>query len=308
MKQLIFKIFIFSILFFCFIVSVQKFTDKMLKTYRMQDFGIMNDIFDNKINEEIRIYGTSRAMFHFNTKILEESLKKNIYSFGMNGYNFDMIMLRDTLLSKYCDKKPSTIIFSLDITTLSKREDLYESAQFIPYLSNDIVAEKTKHYKGFEKFNYYFPASKYYGQYKLVLHAFQILLFPKLNVYDCYKGYKGNDFTWGRRRNPENKPTNIKLDKESLNNFQFYISRLIAKHIKLILVYSPEYIPLVKRHISNRDQIIDIYSQISRKYSIPFYNFTSDPMCYDMSLFYEESHLNTKGANLFSEKLGHLLQ
>jgi lysophospholipase L1-like esterase len=43
--------------------------------------------------------------------------------------------------------------------------------------------------------------------------------------------------------------------------------------------------------------------QISIKYKIPFIDFSKDSMSYNKEYFYNATHLNKKGADLFTEKL-----
>ena len=46
-----------------------------------------------------------------------------------------------------------------------------------------------------------------------------------------------------------------------------------------------------------------MYRDISTKYSIEFYDYSNDSLCFDKKYFYNASHLNNTGAEIFSKTL-----
>jgi len=66
------------------------------------------------------------------------------------------------------------------------------------------------------------------------------------------------------------------------------------------MVYSPEYIE-GQQLILNRDSIVKIYRDISNKMSVPFLDYSSHPICYDKSCFYNSTHLTLDGAEQFTK-------
>ena len=74
----------------------------------------------------------------------------------------------------------------------------------------------------------------------------------------------------------------------------------------MILVYSPIYIE-GQNFIKNHQEIIELYQSFADKYSFKFINFLTDIICLDKKYFYNATHLNKLGAELFSHKLSTLL-
>lgn len=81
----------------------------------------------------------------------------------------------------------------------------------------------------------------------------------------------------------------------------------MKQNIKLILVYSPEYID-GQKYVQNRVDIIKIFEDFSKKYNLTYLDYSNDPMCNDKDYFYNASHLNEKGSILFSKKIGNDLK
>jgi hypothetical protein len=130
------------------------------------EYEVWNDIYNANANCDIAIYGSSRAWVHIDPEILSDSLVNKAYNFGMDGHNFWMQYLRYLEHVKY-NKKPSTIILSVDMFSLQKRNDLFQLDQFLPYmLWNSNIQEYTSSYIGYNKFDYYLPLIRYSGKYK----------------------------------------------------------------------------------------------------------------------------------------------
>jgi hypothetical protein len=70
----------------------------------------------------------------------------------------------------------------------------------------------------------------------------------------------------------------------------------------LIFVYTPEYIE-GQKYVSNRAQIMGLYKKYSKQYQIPFYDFSNDSISYQKKYFYNVSHLNRLGSELFTAQL-----
>jgi len=94
----------------------------------------------------------------------------------------------------------------------------------------------------------------------------------------------------------------IELDEESVVLFSKYLEECARANIKVIFVYTPEYIE-GQEFVENRDEIMALYTQLSKKYNIQFYDYSKDSMSFDKTYFYNALHLNLKGAELFTTKL-----
>ena len=89
-----------------------------------------------------------------------------------------------------------------------------------------------------------------------------------------------------------------------MEKFDFFLGELQKEGVQVVFVTSPIYIGVTER----TDNIQDFYAfrkHFSEKYSIPVLDYLYDSLCYDTAYFYNASHLNNTGAELFTAKLCH---
>ncbi|MBL0144590.1 MAG: hypothetical protein IPP48_01315 [Chitinophagaceae bacterium] len=278
---------------------------KKSNSFAQKEYPTWNAIIDGKVNSSILIYGSSRAWVNINPTMIGDSLHQTVYNIGIDGHNFWLQKLRDTLLLKN-NVKPKLIIQSLDMFTLQKREDLYNSNQFLPYMlySNEIK-NATNSYKGFSVVDYEIPLIRYYGNYEAMATACNMALNPNNNPVERIRGYQGQDISWNAdfdRAKLTMKNYHVKLDTNTVTLFEQYLKKSNENNIAIIFVYSPEYVE-GQKFVDNREEIINIYTQLGKKYNIPFYDFSRDSISFKKDLFYNASHLNKTGAEVFTKKL-----
>lgn len=271
------------------------------------ELEVWKDIYNSNINCDIAIVGSSRAWVQINPEILKDSLKLSTYNFGIDGHNFWLQYLRHSEYLKY-NKKPKLIIVSVDLFTLEKRIDLYKHSQFLPYmLWNKEIYKFTISYKGFNKIDYYIPLVRYFGERTSLNYSLSKLFSKNNNEKLRNNGFAGKNKQWNsdlEKAKKEKGQLIIDIDKETIRLFKSFVKECKRNGTELILVYTPEYIE-GQCFVSNRKDIINIYKDISYKENVAFYDYSNDSICFNKTLFYNASHLNMKGANIFTQKLAH---
>lgn len=260
---------------------------------------VWNDIYKGELDCELAVYGSSRAWVQINPEILERELKLNAYNFGIDGHNFNAQYLRHLKYVKY-NGYPKYIVHSLDMFTFQKRPDLYNFNQFMPFMLFDFEMYKyTSSYEGFSTLDYFIPMLRF-------RHNVRSL---KLNSntldYSRNKGYKGMDKVWNNDfENAQKLYSNyiVPIDSNSILLYETFINECLENDVKLIMVYSPEYIE-GQKYVENRDEIMEIFLDFSKKYDIPFLDYSSNYMSYDTNFFYNSLHLNAKGSDIFTSIL-----
>ena len=304
MKKFLIKLLLFAILLLLFSVLTDIVITRGLTKSKDKYYVVWNDLVSGKINSPILIYGTSRARAHVNCKILEDSLHLSTYNLGIDGYTFNMEYCRHRLILEN-NIKPKYVIQTLDYHTLGKIEDLYQYEQFCPYFENKIILNTIKNYNGFSWVDYHLPLVRYYGSTKQISSALNVLLRPSHNVGNRYKGFYNIDSNWTFEFDSIKKIRGSlyqKLDMQTVALFNHYLNDLKRRNIKVIFVYTPEYIE-GQKFVANRESIMALYKKISKKYAIPFLDYSSDSICLNRTYFYNAEHLNLRGSNLFSKKL-----
>ncbi|MBC7747130.1 MAG: hypothetical protein H7Z76_00880 [Methylotenera sp.] len=265
---------------------------------------VWNDIYDGKINADVLVYGSSRAWKHINSQLLEDSLGMSTYNLGMDGQLFWLEYLRHKIYLQY-NHAPKLILLSLDIHSLERNEELYNKNQFLPYmLWNKDIYQFTSPYKGFTWVDYNIPLVRYLFNQKATIHT--IISTAKPNQEKTRnKGYKGVDLPWDVKLEIANKRKglyNAYVDSAALKLLEQFVTECATKKIELILVYAPEYIESQK-FFSHKNDVMATYTSLAQKHHLRFLNYLSHTLCSHKDLFFNNTHLNKKGSDLFSEKL-----
>lgn len=281
------------------------FISKQLRNRKQFAYGEIStwsDIYDGKINADIAVYGSSRAWVQIDPGIIANKTNLTAYNLGIDGHNFWLEYLRHSLLLKY-NMKPQTIILSLDMSTLQKNRDLYNLDQFLPYmLFNNEIENSISSYEGFKPYDFKIPLVRYYGNNDAIINALKIFINPKSNLVMRVRGYQGYNRSWNNnfdKLKQHIKPIKINIDIKSLHLFKKFLNECKDQNIKVIMVYSPEYIE-GQSFVKNRNEIMSLYKNFSNKYNIPFYDYSNDTMSFQKKYFYNVGHLNKTGAELFT--------
>ncbi len=274
------------------------------------EFEVWNDIYSSEANCDIAIYGSSRAWVHISPKILSDSLHKKVYNFGLDGHNFWLQYLRHLEFLKH-NKKPETIILSVDIFSLEKEENLYQPDQFLPYmLWNSNFREYTSTYVGYDKMDYYIPLIRYSKKFSTLKLIIRNITKGKPSKRYREHGFLGMDREWSNdfdNAKAKMESYEIKTDLNTIALFERFIKECKDNDIELILVYTPEFIE-GQKFTSNRDEVLQMYRDFSTKYSIKLYDYSADSISFNKTYFYNTGHLNKNGAELFSRDFAHKLK
>jgi hypothetical protein len=286
--------------------SIDRFISENLKisnSHSQREYSTWNAIVDGKLDADIFVYGSSRACTHFDPKIIEDSLGQSVFNLGIEGHTFGMQYLRH-LLALENNSKPKVIIHSVDIGTLQKGR-MYNPDQFLPYmLWNKTFYDYMSMYDGYSYFDYKIPLIRYYGKLEAIKTAIKMSSHQS-NEVQRIKGYLGNDNSWNNDFDNAKKSMKkyVSLpDSLTLSLFDNYLAECKKNKIDVILVYSPYYIE-GQEFIKNQSEIINIYEMLAQKYDFMFLDFTKDEICFDKKYFYNTSHMNKTGAELFTKKL-----
>ncbi|WP_299114699.1 hypothetical protein [uncultured Winogradskyella sp.] len=297
-----------SLLFLCLLYVILLALDIYLSKYLKSshefsgEIEVWEDIYKSNLDLDVAIYGSSRAFVHFNSQILNDSLRLSTYNFGVDGHNFWLQYYRHKEYLKY-NPAPKTIIIAVDMFSLAKREDLYNQHQFLPYmLWNHSLRETLSDYDGYHSAEYYIPFIRYFGKRKK-LPLLSAIISNKKQVKPYRNlGYRGMDRKWNKdfeNAKKKMKSYEVKQHKPSVNLFEKFIVECKEMNINLVLVYSPQYIE-GQNFIKNKEEVVKVFENFSDKYNLEFLNYSNNKISFDKSLFYNSNHLNKTGADIFT--------
>lgn len=278
---------------------------KKSNNYADGEYTTWNDLYGGKINSDIVIYGSSRAWVNIDPDMISDSLQTTAYNLGINGHTFLLQYFRHSLLLKY-NTKPKIIIQTLDAGSMAKGTNLYNPDQFLPYmLNNKEMRQATIVYNGFRSIDYIIPLIRYYGKKEAILEIIKLIFNPAGNTIMKIKGYQGKDEMWNddfKNAQQEIGSYEIKPDTSIIVLFEKYLNECKQQNIKIIFVYPPEFID-GQKFVRNRSDIMALYDKFSQEDDIPFFDYSNDSLSFQKKYFYNSSHLNKTGAELFTAKL-----
>jgi hypothetical protein len=312
MKKFIINISLFAVLSGSLYLTIFWKIEKTLLHSDYLDYSEWNDIYSGKQDNEIVIIGSSRARKMVDPIIISQNDSISVYNLGMEGYKIPFQITKYQIYRKR-NKKPKICIQIVDHFSLTYRPDLYDIEQFLPYLNNPDLTIQLKKYEGFSWVDYNLPYFRYFGKSNVILAGFLELFKLKRFESTGYKGYyPKNTAIWEpafdrlKTENPEGET--IKLNQEVVQLMDKFTDKLADDSIKHIIIYAPEYSEF-HQYIKNRDSISNIYEAIASKHnSTYFIDFKDSAICHNKSLFYNPTHLNKNGAEIFSASINKYLK
>jgi hypothetical protein len=281
--------------------------DRGLRRIETSQFGVWNRIVDGSINADIVVSGSSRALVHYDPRIIAQRTGATAFNIGLDGSQTDMQLARlRTYLSH--NRKPRLIVHNLDAFSLqTSREEFYEPAQYLPYLDETPIYSAISRIRpGAWKWRYVPLYGYAVEDLKLTWIRGLLGLVGRHPKEDHILGYKPRDERWNedferyKAMNPNGVEYAIMADGAA--ELEALVRLCSAEGIPLILVYSPEYSE-VQGMTRNRARIFEHFHILARAFSVPFWDYSSSPISSQKSMFYNSQHLNADGAAVFSREI-----
>lgn len=292
--------YIFFLLSVCIIVLflVFKLYIRGYNEYYSFDNEHMNEIIDGKSYYDILFIGSSRAMHHFNPRIVDSLTGLSSYNAGIDGANLLEINMT---LECYLKSHPAPKIIFADIAINSfaiKKLPFFNPNNYYQFLDKPLVFEALRPYEKVYLFKY-LPFLQL-TQSNDLLKQNAILGYagrtdPLTNIN--YKGFV--DYGTDTLVLPLKKQyfMNYEIDQQGIDIFHKMINTCKEKNIKLIFIYAPEYHP--EEDTYNPDFFPTIKS-VSKAADVPFLDFRNNKVFENHKLFINEHHLNHYGVKIYS--------
>lgn len=265
---------------------------------KARKYVVWNDIIYDSVNADLLVLGSSRAWVHYDTHIMDSMLHINSYNLGIDGSAFNRQMLRYNIYSHYQKHTPKMVLINIDYRSTLGWTFGYEREQFFPYFHIRYAGKEMKGMEPFSLGELYLPMFRYYkqGVYSTFLGG----------SYDTtiYKGYEGKVREWDGTKYLEINTFHFSKNEKTEKAFDLFLEQLKEKKVKVVFVYAPIYIGLTKK-VDNLSECHKTFQYYSDKYQIPILDYTYYYLSYDTAYFYNATHLNKTGAELFTTKLCH---
>lgn len=298
MKRFIDNLSAFILVWFFILALIDiRITAKIQKS-QVREYKIWEDIFNSRITAEMVVLGSSRAYAHYNPEIFDSLLNTDFYNLGLNGKLVDMDIFRYHQYTKYNNHQPKYLIWDIMPFTFDYSGG-YDDEQFMAYIWNkDIWHEIHNSRHDITYFDRLVPMLRYWR--KNMIHTY-----PNA-VMQVHKGYRKEytPFDSEELAQIEDKSLQCNYNRTLIVAFEETIKEMQAAGTEIIIVFSPLYIEGQKKY-NNLDMFIDTISSIASRHECTFLNYLSSTINYDTSLFKNATHLNSRGADIFSTLLSY---
>lgn len=290
--------FFFAVLFSTAWCLDKVITDKLQQS-NARMFNTYNVIYNDSLKCDAVIMGSSRGLVQYDPAILDSIVGLNCYNISVDGRCIDAQV---TMYDFYCHHalKPKYVIQNIEWGTLLMSNG-YEREQYLPYLNDDGIYEHTSKTEGFTWADRWLPLLRYAGYHEVIKEG--LGLKNKLDRPMIYKGFVPRDDTWDGSVFQQIDTLQFSCNPAAVEIFESYLSQCQKAGVIVVMVYAPIYIGVTRKIGLGVQEMFDTYQSFADKYDFPVLNYTYDSLSYDTNYFYNATHLNKKGAELFSTKL-----
>ncbi len=275
-------------------------------------FGVSNLIVTGRVNADIVISGSSRAVSHYDPKTIEQWTGLKTFNIGRNGSQTDMQL---AVLKTYLkhNARPRLVIHNLDMFSfITTHGEVYDPGQYMPYLNEGDI------YQALLKIS---PDVWKWKHIPLYSYAVDDMRFTWLRglggavgIYpreDSFQGYHPGHLPWTgdfERFKAEN-PGGVRfeIEPQGVRDLEELIATCRREGIPMLLVYSPVYSGMQALE-RNHAEVFSRFRELSERWQAPIWDFSTSAICSQKEMFYNSQHLNADGAAIFSEEFAKRLK
>jgi hypothetical protein len=247
-------------------------------------------------NQQVLIFGSSRAEYIFNPLIIEKELNTTCYNVGRNGHPiFYHYALLQSTLKRYT---PNTIILNVDAGMLTVFQDSYDRmSTLLPYYNSHPQIRSTLDLKGpFEKIK---TLSSIYPYNSMLLSTITGLTKAPSPKNTFVHGFKALTEVYTDSIRTLHVEKDNLLDTVKVNIYSKFIDDCKAAGCKLYIVCTPYIV-----HMPITDASLAMAKQIAVQKNIPYWDYSTDTFFTTQpTLFADFKHLNAKGVDLFTKMI-----
>ena len=289
MKKYLIKISLFFLIIFVIDFISGKIFGYMLEHAKGGD-NFRNNFIMNQVDDEILVFGSSRAMHHYNPIIISDSLGMSCYNCGQDAMGVMLSYARyQTICRRY---HPKMVICDIMPSSDLLKGDNHKYLKWLrTYYDYDGMSEIFASIDSTEKYKMLSQMYRYNTNFvQLITENIHPVQAQSL------KGFRPNNKIMDTMKiSKKNNVANKEINYDSLK--LSYLRKMIleSKDTKIIFAMSPVY-------AGYDTTILRPIKQICAEYDIPFLDFSNDSIfLYNNDFFCDGWHLNSKGADEYTK-------
>ena len=245
-------------------------------------FGVFNRIVDGQINAAILVTGSSRALTHFDPRIIEHETGRTTYNIGINGSQIDMqVAVFKTYLRH--NAKPSLLVHSLDsYTFVTSHGGVYFPGQYLPYLNEPDI------YDALDRIDPDTWKAKYLPLYGYAVQDMNFTWAKGLGALlgwrpaeDRHLGFQPRHAMWTddfeRFKQSSHGAVRFEIEAAGIRQLDELLRLCQAERIPVLLVYSPVYSEMQALE-TNRGEIFARFGELAGRYGATLWDYSRSPV------------------------------
>jgi len=237
----ILRLCVFFLLFDVLAIGTQRLIEFGWRKIPTSSAGALNRAMAGKVNAQIIISGSSRALVQYDPRIIQAFTGKTAYNIARNGSHIDMQL---ALLKAYLrhNRKPELVVQNLDLHSFVPTHELYDQAQYVAYLSDPDLSQ------AISRITPEFWKWRYVPLYAYVVEDMRLTWLVgvrgALGIYpreDHFLGYNPRDANWTsdfERFKAQNiDGYKVAIEDEGRRALKELIQLCAQRGIRLVLVY-----------------------------------------------------------------------
>ncbi|MEI6142954.1 MAG: hypothetical protein WCP85_26995 [Mariniphaga sp.] len=295
------KLFVIKILAFVTFIVLMDFTSGYLfryletKALNNNPFGMVAEFTMWKAEDDIIIFGSSEVRYGLIPSLIKNKMGMSVSNCANSNvpfyYQYCMI---NSVLER---KKPKVIIWSIQTCYLSTPNEKQKNAlsALNPFYNTNDYCKRIINKKS--KYEYLKMESNFYRYNSCIFNLIDNIFF-KTETDMGYLAFSnsGNNYPTFYTSSEE-----CLIDSEISNLFIEVIQKCKASNVELILIVTPKFENINNDNNSSYKHLIEICAKNDVPLINEFYN--SPVFLSDSTLFHDNTHLNDKGARLFTTLL-----
>jgi hypothetical protein len=296
--RLLKKLFILAALLFLLDRGIGLLLQYQYKKNPPPDVQAFNHVIKSP-TEDIFIFGSSKAAHGYVSNTFSDTLGLSCFNAGREQTN---ILYSDVVLNEML-KRHSPKLVILDINAKETVSNSMEASKLIlanlmmPYIGSDTAIQKLG--------KKLFPKEVVTAELSM-LQRFNSQILPlivgsiskKKNTRVSQNGYIPAHGSKVMGDLPSFEDRGERYDSTAKNYFENFITTLQEKNIKLYVIQSPYYV----QKFTTSHSLTELKA-IMQKHNVEFLDYSFDTSFFKKEYFYDNVHLNDKGAHAFSEKV-----
>ncbi|MFT4153266.1 hypothetical protein [Parafilimonas sp.] len=288
------KLFILAALLFVLDRGLGLFFQYLYERKPPPDIQAFNHVMNTPL-EDVYIFGSSKAVHGYVSNVFADTLGLTCFNAGREQTN---ILYADIVMSEMLRKHAPKLVI-LDITAKEtvahnmEASKLILASLMIPHINTDTSFLRIG--------KALFPKEVFAARLS-VLQRYNSQVLPLLtgarkNRFE-ENGYLPVHGSKVEGDMPAFQDKGESYDTTAKNYFEHFVTMLQAKHVKLIVIQSPYYVQKFTTSPS-----LDALMPIIKKYNVEYLDYSFNPEFFKKDYFYDNVHLNDKGAPIFSARL-----